>query len=125
MSGQQLPLSGPIAVEDNLDVGGGIHLLGTGANSVVASADAPIVARLRAAGAIIIGMTMLSELAAWPFTESTTWGATRNPWDLDRSPGGSSGGSAVAVATGMCGVALGSDGLGSIRAPACSWVCSA
>ncbi|MGB5757367.1 MAG: amidase family protein [Acidimicrobiales bacterium] len=73
---------------------------------------------LRGAGAIIIGKTNLSELAAWPFTETSTWGATRNPWNTDYSPGGSSGGSAAAVAAGLCGMALGSDGLGSIRAPA-------
>lgn len=83
-----------------------------------ASADAPVIAALRDAGAIIIGKTTCSELATWPFTETSACGATRNPWNLDYSPGGSSGGSGAAVAAGLCGVAVGSDGLGSIRVPA-------
>ena len=74
--------------------------------------------RLRAAGAVIIGKTNVPELCIWPFTETATFGATRNPWDLQRAPGGSSGGSAAAVAAGLVGAALGSDGAGSIRIPA-------
>jgi len=66
----------------------------------------------------VIGKTHVPEMTLWPWTASTTWGETRNPWDRQRTPGGSSGGSAVAAATGMCGVALGSDGGGSIRYPA-------
>src|SRR5919202_1216360 len=57
-------------------------------------------------------------LMMWPWTESVSFGATRNPWALDRTPGGSSGGSGAAVAAGLCGVALGTDGAGSIRIPA-------
>jgi amidase len=114
----RLLLGVPVAVKDTVDVVGQVTTWGTGCNSRLAAADSPIVASLRAAGAIIIGKTTLAELAAWPFTETDTWGATRNPWDLSFSPGGSSGGSAVAVAAGLCGLALGSDGLGSIRAPA-------
>jgi len=76
------------------------------------------VRRLREAGAVIIGKTNVPELTIWPFTESATFGATRNPWDLQRTPGGSSGGSAAAVAAGLVGAALGSDGAGSIRIPA-------
>src|SRR5205807_7651300 len=72
----------------------------------------------RDAGALIIGKTNVPELTIWPFTESATFGATRNPWDLQRAPGGSSGGSAAAVAGGLVGAALGSDGAGSIRIPA-------
>lgn len=74
--------------------------------------------RLRAAGAIVIGKTHTPELMQWPFTESATFGATRNPWDLDRTPGGSSGGSGAAVAAGFAGAALADDGGGSIRIPA-------
>jgi amidase len=66
---------------------------------------------------VIIGKTHVPELCIWPFTESATFGATRNPWDLQRAPGGSSGGSAAAVAAGLVGAALGSDGAGSIRIP--------
>jgi amidase len=67
---------------------------------------------------VIIGKTNVPELTMWPFTETATFGATRNPWDLQRAPGGSSGGSAAAVAAGLVGAALGSDGAGSIRIPA-------
>src|SRR6266540_3494584 len=87
----------------------------------VVRADCEAVRRLRAAGAVIVGKTNMPELALWPqLTESQTFGATRNPWDRERSPGGSSGGSAVAVAAGLVAGALGSDGGGSIRVPAAS-----
>jgi len=76
------------------------------------------VARLRAAGAIVVGKTNLPELAISGFTESATWGVTRNPWDPERTPGGSSGGSATAVAAGLVAAAHASDGAGSIRIPA-------
>jgi amidase len=76
------------------------------------------VRRLRAAGAVIVGKTNVPELMMWPFSESASFGATRNPWALDRTPGGSSGGSGAAVAAGLCGVALGTDGAGSLRIPA-------
>jgi amidase len=69
-------------------------------------------------GAIIIGKTKMPELGLWPFTESVTWGVTRNPWNLERTPGGSSGGSAAVVAAGLVPAALGADGAGSIRIPA-------
>ena len=74
--------------------------------------------RLRAAGAVILGKTHVPELTITPWTESPTYGATRNPWDVERTPGGTSGGSAVAVAAGLAGAAIGSDGAGSIRIPA-------
>ena len=77
-----------------------------------------MVRRLRAAGAVVLGKTRMSEFGQWPYTESVAFGITRNPWDTDRSPGGSSGGSAVAVATGMVAAAVSGDGGGSIRIPA-------
>jgi amidase len=117
---QDRPLLGvPFAIKDNHDLTGEVTTHGTGAyDRTPAADDAEIVRRLRAAGAIPIGKTLLPELAIWPFTESATWGATRNPWDLDRTPAGSSGGSAAAVAAGLASFATASDGGGSIRLPA-------
>lgn len=113
------PLAGvPVAIKDDTDVAGQVTAWGTAAHGPAPTVDSDVVARLRAAGAIVIGKTNVPEMTLWPWTASTTWGITRNPWDLDRTPGGSSGGSAVAVATGMCGMALGSDGGGSVRNPA-------
>jgi amidase len=74
--------------------------------------------RLRAAGAVIVGKTTSPELGQWPLTEGDAFGATRNPWSLAHTPGGSSGGSAAAVAAGLVPAALGSDGAGSVRIPA-------
>jgi len=117
---QDRPLLGvPFAIKDNHDLTGEVTTHGTGAyDRTPAADDAEIVRRLRAAGAIPIGKTLLPELAIWPFTESATWGVTRNPWDLDRTPAGSSGGSAAAVAAGLASFATASDGGGSIRLPA-------
>jgi amidase len=113
------PLLGvPIAVKDDIDVGGEVTTFGTNAYGAPAREDAEIVRRLRAAGAVVIGKTNVPELCAFPWTESPTFGVTRNPWNLDRSPGGSSGGTAAAVAAGLVGAGLGSDGGGSIRFPA-------
>ena len=81
-------------------------------------ADGEVVRRLRAAGAIPIGITNVPELMIFPWTASAANGVTRNPWDPTRTPGGSSGGSAAAVASGMVPCATGSDGGGSIRIPA-------
>ena len=118
-AGESRPLLGvPLAVKDEIDIGGEITSQGTGAIVTRAAADAEVVRRVRAAGAIVVGKTKMPELGLWPFTESVTWGVTRNPWDPDRTPGGSSGGSAAAVAAGMVPAALGADGAGSIRIPA-------
>ncbi len=113
------PLLGvPVAVKDNVPVAGSSPCFGTGSPEAVGTRDAELVRRLRAAGAVVVGATNLPELALWPFTESPTWGTTRNPWDLGRTPGGSSGGSAAAVAAGLVAAAHASDGGGSIRIPA-------
>ncbi len=118
-AGAHRPLLGvPIAVKDDIDVAGELTCYGTNAHGGPAAGDAEVVRRLREAGAVIIGKTNVPELTLWPFTETATFGATRNPWDLQRAPGGSSGGSAAAVAAGLVGAALGSDGAGSIRIPA-------
>jgi len=108
----------PIAIKDVEDVRGVVTQFGTGAFDRPAAADGELVQRLRAAGAVIIGKTTLPELAICAFTESQRWGITRNPWDTQRSPGGSSGGSGAAVAAGLVGAASASDGGGSIRIPA-------
>ncbi|MGP0103501.1 MAG: amidase, partial [Solirubrobacteraceae bacterium] len=117
-SGRRPLLGVPIAVKDDIDVAGEVTAYGTNAYGEPARADAEVVRRLREAGAVIVGKTNVPELTLWPFTETATYGATRNPWDRQRAPGGSSGGSAAAVAAGLVGAALGSDGAGSIRIPA-------
>jgi amidase len=108
----------PVLIKDDVDVAGEVTCKGSGAEDRPAAGDAEVVRRLRAAGAIVLGKTNTPELMQWPFTESAAWGVTRNPWDTGRSPGGSSGGSGAAVAAGLCGAALASDGAGSIRIPA-------
>jgi amidase len=117
--GEDLPLLGvPVAIKDTADVAGETTSHGTGCFETPQESDADMVRRLRDAGAVILGKTNLPELAVYGFTESKTWGFTRNPWDPSRTPGGSSGGSGSAVAAGLVGVASGSDGAGSIRIPA-------
>ena len=116
---RERPLLGvPIAVKDDIDVAGEVTGLGTNAYGEPAREDSEIVRRVRAAGAIVIGKTNVPELCAFPWTETPTRGVTRNPWGLQHTPGGSSGGTAAAVAAGLVGAALGSDGGGSIRFPA-------
>ncbi|MDX6655658.1 MAG: amidase [Solirubrobacteraceae bacterium] len=118
-AGGERPLLGvPIAIKDDIDVAGEPTAWGTSAHAGPVARDADLVSKLRTAGAIVLGKTHVPEMTIWPFTETITFGATRNPWDLDRTPGGSSGGTAAAVASGMVGIGVGSDGAGSIRIPA-------
>jgi len=120
-AGDERPLLGvPIALKDEVDLAGVQTTHGTDAYPDPATADSEVVRRLREAGAIVVGKTLLPELAICGFTESATWGVTRNPWDPQRTPGGSSGGSAAAVAAGLVPIASASDGAGSIRIPAAS-----
>ena len=117
--GEQAPLLGvPVAIKDNVDYAGEVTTHGTSAYGEPARDDGLIVRRLREAGAVILGKTNLPELAIYGFTESPTWGDTRNPWDPSRTPGGSSGGSGAAAGAGLCAIAHATDGAGSIRYPA-------
>jgi amidase len=108
----------PIAVKDDLPVAGQSTTRGSKSYGPPQASDSAVVARLRAAGAIPVGITNVPELMIFPWTASDANGITRNPWDLSRTPGGSSGGSAAAVASAMVPAATGSDGAGSIRIPA-------
>ncbi len=116
----RLPLAGvPVAIKDNIDVAGYPTRHGSAAYPEhPVTADDELVRRLREAGAVVIGKSRQPELAIWPFTEPEAFGPARNPWNPDRTPGGSTGGGAAAVASGMAALALGSDGGGSIRIPA-------
>lgn len=114
-----LPLAGvPIAIKDNVPVAGEPMRVGSAATGDgPQAADHPVVERIRAAGGVVVGLTRVPELCVFGATDSIH-GITRNPWDLSRTPGGSSGGSAAAVASGMVPVAHGNDGMGSVRIPA-------
>ncbi len=108
----------PIAVKDDMPIGGCVRTRGSRSPSAPEERDAEALRRLRHAGAIPIGITRVPELMLFPWTASDAGGVTRNPWDLTRTPGGSSGGSAAAVAAGLVPAAGASDGGGSIRIPA-------
>jgi len=114
-----LPLAGvPVAIKDNVAVAGLPTRHGSAATSTEPETDDDeLVRRLRQAGAIVVGKTRLPELAIWGFTESRAFGGTRNPRNPLRNAGGSTGGGAAAVASGMVPLALGSDGGGSLRIP--------
>jgi amidase len=114
-----LPLAGvPVAVKDNIAVAGEVYTDGSpAAPEVPAATDHPVVARLRAAGAVVVGITRVPELCLYAATDGPG-AVSRNPWDTARSPAGSSGGSAAAVASGSVPLAHGNDGMGALRLPA-------
>ena len=115
-----LPLAGvPVAVKDNVAVKGEVATDGVAGRETgePAARNHPVVERLRKAGAVVVGITRVPELCLYPATDGAG-STTRNPWDLERSAAGSSGGSAAAVAAGMVPIAHGNDGMGSLRLPA-------
>jgi amidase len=118
--GEERPFAGvPIAIKDNRAVAGmPLTMCSELFGDYTPPRDAFVVRRLREAGFVIVGKTALPEFGILPTTESRRFGPTANPWSLHRTPGGSSGGSAAAVAAGMVPIAHGNDGGGSIRIPA-------
>ena len=114
------PFAGvPIAIKDTAPVAGMPYTMGSDVfGDFVPGHDAFLVRRIRDAGFVIVGKTSMPEFGILPVSESRRFGPVRNPWDTDRTPGGSSGGAAAAVASGMLPLAHGSDGGGSLRIPA-------
>lgn len=118
--GELGPLHGvPFTVKDMIDVAGeritwGSYMF----ENNVPAADAPVVARLKAAGGIVLGITNMPECGPKATTDNPLWGTTRNPWNLEHTPGGSSGGAGAAVASGCGALAIGTDRAGSVRIPA-------
>ena len=113
------PLHGvPIALKDNLDTQAYAHAASELFKDRVPSQDAEVVRRSKAAGAILVGKTNLHEFAYGGSSTVSHFGPVRNPWALERIPGGSSGGSAAATAANLCFGSLGTDTAGSVRMPA-------
>lgn len=116
--GEPGPLHGvPLVIKEEIPVAGCVTTFGGEGNATPATEDGEVVGRLRAAGAVVVATSTMPEFGIWPYTESVSRGITHNPWGLGRTPGGSSGGSAVAVASGMVPAGIGGDGGGSIRIP--------
>lgn len=98
-AGESAPLLGvPVAIKDDIDLSGETTAFGCQGEFEPRTEDSELVRRLRLAGAVIVGKTNTPEFGQWPFCEGPSFGATRNPWNLDHTPGGSSGGAAAAVA---------------------------
>ena len=114
------PLHGvPVTIKSSIDVAGLRCETGSKLRAGhIAEADAPLVARLKAAGAIVLGNTNVPEMLMAFETDNLLYGRTNSPWDLERTPGGSSGGEAAAIAAGCSAGGVGSDGAGSVRVPA-------
>jgi len=119
-AGDERPFAGiPIAIKNNRAVAGRrLTMAANFAGDFITPHDTNVVAKLKAAGFIVVGTTTLPEWGIMPTTETARFGATRNPWDTDRTTGGSSGGSGAAVAAGMVPIAHANDGGGSTRIPA-------
>jgi amidase len=118
-AGEREPLLGvPVAIKDDVDLAGHETPFGCAGEHRPAERDAEPVRRLREGGAIVVGKTNAPEVGQWHFSETEAFGVTRNPWQPEHTPGGSSGGAAAAVAAGIVAGAMGSDGAGSIRIPA-------
>lgn len=118
-AGERLPLLGvPVAIKDDTDIVGQTTPIGCPGEFPIKQKDAALVTRLRGAGAIVIGKTTCPELAMLPVQDTELFGTTRNPWDLKRTTGGSSGGAVAAISAGVIAGAIGSDGGGSVRIPA-------
>lgn len=119
-AGHPLPLDGlPVLIKDNIDVADTLCQVGSPLFAGrIAPSDSRVARLLSDAGAIVLGKAALHELVYGGTTDSPFFGTTRNPWDLQRTVGGSSGGSGAAAAAGLCAVAIGSDTGGSIRLPA-------
>ena len=116
------PLGGiPVGIKDLENAKGFVTTMGSKlyANDPPADFDDVHIQRLKAAGAIVVGKTNTPEFGLVPFTDNEVFGVTRNPWNLERTPGGSSGGASAALAAGMLAMATASDGGGSVRIPAC------
>lgn len=110
----------PTAIKDDIEVKGFPTTFGSKIfENYIPKKDEIVVKRLKDAGIVILGKTNLPEMGFKGVTDNLLFGVTRNPWNLEKTPGGSSGGSAAAVASGMCTVAIGSDGGGSVRIPSC------
>lgn len=118
-AGESAPMLGvPTVIKDDMDLAGHPTAFGCPGDFPVKTDDAKVVSLLKEQGAVIIGKTNTPELGQWSVTAGPAFGITRSPWNLEHTPGGSSGGTAAAVAAGVVAAGVGSDGAGSVRIPA-------